>query len=1535
MTKLFSKSSRKFVSILNIFLVLFQNIAPLFFIAPQAFANTTDTADTAAEVSAVTLAFDADSNELSLDGQATAAVDYLLTYSLDEADSVENAITGRAEVDGDGFSENLYVGTCSTDDECTPNEFDQGKIVFQNADYEASFEFINDVLWLTHDGVSTVADVAAGQAYVAPQNDEVSVEFTSLPDESGSLSIEEVTLSDEQVAALGAVSHVAYDITSDMENGSFEYDLKLPVPEESENVQVKYAETVEELDQAEEAVSEKIGKEVTAKELNHFTVFVVVNPNVDGNGNACTVASISGTCYDTLQEAIDNAVSGDTVELASDIAVLQEVIVNKELVINGNGFTITSPFTKTSNSNNSAIGIHSDDVTIRDLMVNGTGGTDLHGINIYVVNNILLDNVTVKNYRSGVIVNGSTVTVNNITTSGNTWHGINVDLGSGVTSPAELTVNGYSSHSDGVHIYSDHYSSDPVSIIDTMSQYAFSDGVSNSDDRLYTLQDIIPPAAPIINSPAEDQYFNSTPILNDWTDVNDDSGIDHYRIEYQYDDGHTFSGAPYRTTTTSQRNHTPGISEQGGVEIRVQAFDNAGNEGAWSEWRHYFYDTTGPEVTLTAPTGITNADTAEVKGSVTDDNMRYYACYITTNQTIDAFAKTWTTGQEPKSGANNDQSLADSDCITNWTTTDTGSISSSVTLGNFDISGLPDGSYTIHVHAHDQAGNVSEDTTAFTIDNTAPVVSDVKLNSEAVAVSDIRDNNCDAIQNFYTVSGDIDFSATIEDDPSGVANAYYYIRKVNSNGCTRTDIYKSGKVSMAKGDDGRWSGSFDTTSISDDSGDGEYTIQLITKDGSGNQTMKYVDILVDNTAPVTTLSSPNDSEQTNQAISIIGESTDANIVAQVNLYYRETGDTNWIFITNLDNSSSAEPFAFSYDWTPATNGTFDIKVSGTDVAGNVENSAYAYGIIYDSVSPTIILDTPAQDAFISGNIDLQATCDEDCDYINFWWRADSESYSNVSLDRRYHYEHTNGTTFNWTLDSLNAERWGGDPSYVMVDGDYYFYAAGKDLVGNWARTSGERKITVDNTAPSSTITTFNLENGGEKETSTFDGLIEGTATDDSGSGVDYVNLSVAHLPFGADEADTQYWDDATSSWVDSEVLFKANGADSWNYQLTDVPEGVYTVTSHAIDKAGNEESTYTIKIVYDKTIPEVTLSIDPTSPDGDNSWYQTLATVTLTATDNYLLDKIEYRWNSDSWTTYSDPINPPAEGQNILYYRGIDQVGNTTEVGVKEVKYDATSPNPGPENVEITDFSLPTGNLKWDLASDAISGIRDYDITWKLKNDGGIPLSFGKNVSATTTSTQIDGLTEGEWEIRVKALDEAGNWTETLLLFTIHGSSGESAGTSTTTSAPLGPTGGSVLGTTTPNTTTFAQATADTGSILGDEVATKSDEEKSAPKNEAADEKQGNILGASTSCAPWLNYLPLILLALQTLLIIGFGLMTKRSSFISMAAITFISLAAFYLLRNETCFADNSFLSLVNRWFVVITTLVGLTIKGVVGVFTD
>lgn len=164
------------------------------------------------------------------------------------------------------------------------------------------------------DGVATIDVVALGVTYTAPQNDQVKVTFTQLPEASGSLSIQEVLLTDEQVAQLGALSNIAYDITSNMENGTFAYDLVLPLPEGAEeNAQVVFAETAADLTTGdiETIATEKLDvateeQTVEISELNHFTIFVVTSfeepqttPPSSGYNNMWTAYGFGATVTQT------------------------------------------------------------------------------------------------------------------------------------------------------------------------------------------------------------------------------------------------------------------------------------------------------------------------------------------------------------------------------------------------------------------------------------------------------------------------------------------------------------------------------------------------------------------------------------------------------------------------------------------------------------------------------------------------------------------------------------------------------------------------------------------------------------------------------------------------------------------------------------------------------------------------------------------------------------------------------------------------------------------------------------------------------------------------------------------------------------------------------------------------------------------------------------------------------------------------------------------------------------------------------------
>jgi hypothetical protein len=201
--------------------------------------------------------------------------------------------------------------------------------------------------------------------------------------------------------------------------------------------------------------------------------------------NAGTGDGSSSNPFNTIQEGVDHANSGDVVKLQSDFTLAEQVTISNPLTLDGNGNTVFASFTKTDNDNNSAIGIKgTSDVTVQDLTIDGSDGIDLHGINVFVSTLVEINNVSISDNRTGVVVNGSEVTVENITTSGHMWHAMNVAQGSGVTDSAILTVTGISSHADNSplppsdivdggyvpHIFIDDNSQD-VTVNDVNNQY--------------------------------------------------------------------------------------------------------------------------------------------------------------------------------------------------------------------------------------------------------------------------------------------------------------------------------------------------------------------------------------------------------------------------------------------------------------------------------------------------------------------------------------------------------------------------------------------------------------------------------------------------------------------------------------------------------------------------------------------------------------------------------------------------------------------------------------------------------------------------------------------------------------------------------------------------------------------------------------------------------------------------------------------------------------------------------------------------------
>lgn len=883
-----------------------------------------------------------------------------------------------------------------------------------------------------------------------------------------------------------------------------------------------------------------------------------------------------------------------------------------------------------------------------------------------------------------------------------------------------------------------------------------------------TLVDNEGPDAPEILFPDEDQVFRSGPILNDWDDVTDQSGIDHYRIEYEYDDGHSFQDMPYRTTEASERQHTPSVGEQGGVRFRVQAFDGLGNEGAWSEWRHYYYDAEAP----VTPTILGFIDPELACGDITNVHT------ITVDWTDSTDVGVGLSGYNYKI----DYPLADGSGRGVWNSFFT----NSQYMGT-----LNEGLHKIQVQAKDKSDLVSEwsNICEITADFTAPVVQITNLTEGQL------------------VSGSVPIEGFVKDKNL----SHYWLNISGPNGYSAGP----GTVNSDSIDDPTQLYTWDTTGLED----GEYTVTLAARDKADNQDSGSIDavkVQLDNTAPNVEITNPSWGKFINGNIFILGLIKDLHL---------------------------------SHYW---------LKIAGPN------------GYIGGHPSPV---------------------------------------YPGGPFN-------TPTNLFDWNVTGL-------------LDGEYTITLQAWDLISNQDGGSIQAiKIKLDKTPPTSSITPPESATQVDEQTVTlndWDGTISGTSSDNL-SGVKKVWLSIEN-----DQGkfwNGSVWADGTEETVRIEIPTSGD----WSYAMSPAPDsGTYTLKSHAEDNAGNVENTATLIIIYDSIIPEVSLSINPTEPDGKRHWYVSEPTITLTASDLNEIEKIEYQWNSQTgtWLTYTGPVKS-SQGNNRFYYRSVDKAGNISEVGIKTVLFDNESPE-NPETMKVKRDGH-TAVVSWSEASDN-NGVHGYKIKLNHKTED---LSRSESVGSNIREFTFNDIEDGEWLVTIQTEDLAG-WTNSRSQdMTVGGLVGEISGVideikdSIVTPLVANFTG-SVLGVSDKDKDQASEEVADDGESLGEAKQLRGLEAEGA---------EGQVAGVSSECNSWRYYLPILLLVAQLLLLLGIELSLKSATMpkiIMEVVVTAGAILLVHFFSNYACYVGGawregateggSLLILLKVWFWPISIVLTVGVR--------
>lgn len=169
------------------------------------------------------------------------------------------------------------------------------------------------------------------------------------------------------------------------------------------------------------------------------TTNVTITDSVIGGTTTDTtgVAKIGNETYNTLEEALKAAQSGDTIVLQKDVST-GAVTLPSGVTLDGGNHVITC---NTEIANGAFITATGDNVTIKNATVN-VDGKAKHGIQFYCVKGGKLENVNVMGGKyTAVIVNGAEVSINGGNLSTNGYAVVEYAMGKNVTEVPKLTMN--------------------------------------------------------------------------------------------------------------------------------------------------------------------------------------------------------------------------------------------------------------------------------------------------------------------------------------------------------------------------------------------------------------------------------------------------------------------------------------------------------------------------------------------------------------------------------------------------------------------------------------------------------------------------------------------------------------------------------------------------------------------------------------------------------------------------------------------------------------------------------------------------------------------------------------------------------------------------------------------------------------------------------------------------------------------------------------------------------------------------------------
>lgn len=477
--------------------------------------------------------------------------------------------------------------------------------------------------------------------------------------------------------------------------------------------------------------------------------------------------------------------------------------------------------------------------------------------------------------------------------------------------------------------------------------------------------------------------------------------------------------------------------------------------------------------------------------------------------------------------------------------------------------------------------------------------------------------------------------------------------------------------------------------------DGTYKLQFSARDKANNTETIFRTIVIDNTAPSTTFTSPT--FFTVKKPTITGTVNDPHATLSLEIVGKGTFPV-------VNNGST-------WSYTSGSNlsdGHYTVNLTATDTTGN-----------QSTVPQNITVDTklPGKPTLLSPVNGITTT---DSTPSVSWIPSFSSTHPPVTFHVEFSAD--NFATVSTTC-TTSATGWvlSCSAANALADGTYQVRVRGVDSLGGAGQWSNPRSFIVDTTPPSIAIT---APSNGQHIRRTV--AIKGNTA----GGIGYL-LTVRNNNGNI-------------------VFIKTGGSGNFSHDwdTTSLADGNYTITIQAADNVMNSAET-SITVIVDNTSPFVGINSYP------NPVSSSTPTISGTTTDNYATTSVKVTVNgvtytatpaSGAWSVTTDTLT---DGIYPITAVGIDAAGNeTTPPATGSITIDTTKP-------DIT-ITAPADGNRLNGTVQITGDVNDTNPgSYTLSIDGAPVLSGTSGVVSYTWDTR--GLASDTYVITLKATDAAGN----------------------------------------------------------------------------------------------------------------------------------------------------------------------------------